>query len=166
MYLLIPVIYLFIMGIKIVKPSERGLIEKHKRYFKFVKPGFHWINPIIDRLFTVNISEQMVDTLQQCIITDDNLKVNVDAQIYFRVKADEENVIKVIYNFGNYKMSIINFARVSLKNLIGPITRENAHSENKKINIDLCNELQNIIMGRGIEIIRTELIEADKIISN
>jgi len=59
-------------------------------------------------------------------------------------------------------MSILNHARVSLRNLIAPLTLESALRERIKINIDLSNTLKNKIQGKGIEIIRTELMKIDK----
>ncbi len=62
-YLLIgiPVVVLFFAGIRIVRPTHRGLIERLGKYKKLAGPGFHWIIPVIDRLFLVNVTEQMVD---------------------------------------------------------------------------------------------------------
>src|ERR1035437_6103345 len=92
LYLIIPVIMILLMGIRIVRPTERGLIERLGKYHKFANPGFHWIIPIIDRLFMINITEQMVNADPQEIITNDNLNASVDAQVYFKVKSDEESV--------------------------------------------------------------------------
>ncbi|MEK6899607.1 MAG: SPFH domain-containing protein, partial [Nanoarchaeota archaeon] len=85
-------IVIFFTGVRIVRPTQRAVIERLGKYKKFCKPGFHWIIPFIDRLFKVNITEQMVDAESQEIITNDNLNAKVDAQVYFRVKPDETNV--------------------------------------------------------------------------
>ena len=91
LYIIIPVAIIFLAGIRIVRPTQRGLIERLGKYFNFANPGFHWIIPIIDRLYMVNVTEQMIDAEPQEIITNDNLNASVDAQVYFRVKADEES---------------------------------------------------------------------------
>ncbi|MDD3272923.1 MAG: SPFH domain-containing protein, partial [Bacteroidales bacterium] len=92
-YLIIPVVLLILAaGIRIVRPTQRGLIERLGKYNRFAMPGFHWIIPIIDRIYVVNVTEQMVDAEPQEIITNDNLNASVDAQVYFRVKSDEESV--------------------------------------------------------------------------
>jgi regulator of protease activity HflC (stomatin/prohibitin superfamily) len=107
-YVIIPVLFLFFIGIRIVRPTQRGLIERLGKYHSFAKPGFHWIIPVIDRLFIVNVTEQMVDAEPQEIITNDNLNARVDAQVYFKVKADEESVKGSIYNVNNYRWQIVN----------------------------------------------------------
>lgn len=161
LYIIILVFLLFLWGIKIVRPTQRGLIERLGKYNKFANPGFHWIIPIIDKLFLVNVTEQMVDATPQEIITNDNLNASVDAQVYFRVKSDEESVKGSIYNVNNYKWQIVNLARTTLRNIIGTLTLKSANSERGKINADLYKTLHMETMGWGIEIVRTELKEID-----
>ncbi len=86
------IIIVFFAGIRIVRPTHRGLIERLGKYKRFAKPGFNWIIPVIDRMFQVNVTELMVDAQPQEIITNDNLNARVDAQVYFKVKDDEESV--------------------------------------------------------------------------
>lgn len=160
-YLIIPVVLLFFAGIKIVRPTQRGLIERLGKYHFFANPGFHWIIPVIDKLYLVNVTEQMVDAEPQEIITNDNLNASVDAQVYFRVKADEESVKSSIYHVNNYKWQIVNLARTTLRNIIGTLTLKSANSERGKINAELYNTLHNETQTWGIEIVRTELKEID-----
>jgi regulator of protease activity HflC (stomatin/prohibitin superfamily) len=160
-YLIIPAVFIFLIGIRIVRPTQRGLIERLGKYYHFANPGFHWIIPIIDRIFMVNVTEQMVDAQPQEIITNDNLNASVDAQVYFRVKSDEESVKGSIYNVNNYKWQIVNLARTTLRNIIGTLTLKSANSERGKINAELYKTLHNETQSWGIEIVRTELKEID-----
>jgi len=113
---------LFLWGIRIVRPTHRGLIERMGKYNRLANPGFHWIIPVIDRMFQIDVTEQMVDAEPQEIITNDNLNARVDAQIYFKVKSDEENVKASTYNVYNYRYQIVNLARTTLRNIIGTMT--------------------------------------------
>lgn len=161
LYVVIFVVFVFFIGIKIVRPTERGLIERLGKYYKFADPGFHWIIPVIDKIYIVNVTEQMVNADPQEIITNDNLNASVDAQVYFRVKAEEESVKGAIYNVNNYKWQIVNLARTTLRNIIGTLTLKSANSERGKINAELYNTLHNETRTWGIEIVRTELKEID-----
>lgn len=161
LYLIIPFVFLFLIGIRIVRPTQRGLIERLGKYDHYANPGFHWIIPIIDRLFMVNVTEQMVNAEPQEIITNDNLNASVDAQVYFRVKADEESVKGSIYNVNNFQYQIVNLARTTLRNIIGTLTLKSANSERGKINSELYRTLHNETQSWGIEIVRTELKEID-----
>jgi regulator of protease activity HflC (stomatin/prohibitin superfamily) len=161
LYLIIPVVIILFAGIRIVRPTHRGLIERLGKYKKLADPGFHWIIPIVDRLFMVNITEQMVDAEPQEIITNDNLNASVDAQVYFRVKADEESIKGSTYDVDNYQWQIVNLARTTLRNIIGTLTLKSANSERGKINTELHETLHKETKSWGIEIIRTELKQID-----
>ncbi len=160
-YLIIPAILIFLIGIRIVRPTNRGLIERLGKYHNFANPGFHWIIPIIDKLYPVNVTEQMVDAEPQEIITNDNLNASVDAQVYFRVKSDEKSVKDSIYNVNNYNWQIVNLARTTLRNIIGTLTLKSANSERGKINDALYKTLHDETKSWGIDIVRTELKEID-----
>src|SRR5665647_1726091 len=161
-YLIIVIaIILFFTGIRIVRPTSRGLIETMGKYTKYAQPGFHWIIPGIQKLYMVNITEQMFNAEPQVIITNDNLNATVDAQVYFKIKADEESVKSSVYNVNNYKYQIVNLARTTLRNIIGTLTLKSANSERGKINAELYKTLHLETKGWGIEIVRTELKQID-----
>jgi len=161
-YLLIAgAIVIFLWGIRIVRPTQRGLIERLGKYNHFANPGFHWIIPVIDSMIKVNITEQMIDAEPQEIITNDNLNARVDAQVYFKVKATEDNVKNSQYNVNDYHWQIVNLARTTLRNIIGTLTLKSANSERGKINSGLHITLREETGNWGIEIVRTELKEID-----
>ena len=112
-------------------------------------------------MFQVDVTELMVDAEPQEIITNDNLNAKVDAQIYFKVKADEESVKASQYNVNNYDWQIVNLARTTLRNIIGTLTLKSANSERGKINDELRKMLMLETASWGIEIVRTELKEID-----
>jgi regulator of protease activity HflC (stomatin/prohibitin superfamily) len=155
------IVLLFFFGVRIVRPTHRGLIERLGKYHRFAKPGFHWIIPFVDRMFYINTTEQMVDAEPQEIITNDNLNARVDAQVYFKVKEEEESVKSSLYFVNNYKLQIVNLARTTLRNIIGTLTLKSANSERGKINSELHKTLCEETKSWGIEIVRTELKEID-----
>ena len=139
------VVVLFLAGIRIIRPTHRGLVERLGKYRRFASPGFTWIIPIIDRLFRVNITEIMVDAEPQEIITNDNLNARVDAQVYFKVNDDEESVKSSQYRVFNYQNQIVNLARTTLRNIIGTLTLKSANSERDKINGELLTTLAKAV---------------------
>ena len=155
------VIVIFFMGIRIVRPTHRGLIERLGKYNRFANLGFNWIIPVIEHIYLVNTTEQMVDAEPQEIITNDNLNAKVDAQVYFKVKADEASVKSSQYNVNNYQWQIVNLARTTLRNIIGTLTLKSANSERGKINAELHRTLCEETSSWGLEIVRTELKEID-----
>jgi regulator of protease activity HflC (stomatin/prohibitin superfamily) len=154
-------IFIFFSGIRIVRPTNRGLIERLGKYVRFAQPGFHWIIPVIEKMYKINITEQMVDAEPQEIITNDNLNARVDAQVYFKVKPDEESVKNSVYSVNNYQWQIVNLARTTLRNIIGTLTLKSANSERSKINFELLRTLSTETASWGLEVVRTELKEID-----
>lgn len=86
---LVVVTVLLLTGIRIVRPTHRGLVERLGKYNRFAGPGFHIIIPLVEQMYKVDIREALVDAQPQTIITNDNLNARVDAQVYLKVKADE-----------------------------------------------------------------------------
>jgi len=155
------VVIWFLSGIRIVRPTRRGLTERLGRYNRFAPPGFHWIIPVIEKMYRVDITERLVDAQPQEIITNDNLNAKVDAQVYFKVSEDEESVKNSQYKVSNYSYQIVNLARTTLRNIIGTLTLKSANSERGKINDELHKTLKDETSHWGIEIVRTELKEID-----
>jgi regulator of protease activity HflC (stomatin/prohibitin superfamily) len=154
-------VFLFLVGIRIVRPTHRALVERFGKYRRFAQPGFHWIIPVIDRIYRVNITEQMIDAEPQEIITNDNLNAAVDGQVYFKINDDEESVKRSQYNVNNVRLQIVNLARTTLRNIIGTLTLKSANSERGKINDELHKVLIEETHTWGIKIVRTELKQID-----
>jgi regulator of protease activity HflC (stomatin/prohibitin superfamily) len=155
------VVFIFLLGIRIVRPTRRGLIERLGKYHRFASPGFHWVFPGIDKMYPVNITEQLVNANPQEIITNDNLNAMVDAQIYYKVKADEESVKNSQYNVNDVNSQIVNLSRSTLRNIIGTLSLKSANSERGRINTDLHEILIKETTHWGIDIVRAELKEID-----
>ena len=155
------IFFFFLIGIRIVRPTHRGLIETLGKYTGYAQPGFHWVLVFIQKLYRVDIREQLVNAEPQVIITNDNLNATVDAQVYLKVKNDEESVKSSMYNVTNYRLQVVNLARTTLRNIIGTLTLRSANSERGRINTDLDQTLKVETKDWGIEILRTELKEID-----
>ena len=155
------IIVILAMGIRVIRPTHRGLVERLGKYNRYCNPGLHIIIPGLERLFQVDVREVLVEAQPQTIITNDNLNAKVDAQVYLKVKGDEENVKASQYNVTNYENQIVNLARTTLRNIIGTLTLKSANSERGRINEELRGTLKNETASWGIEILRTELKEID-----
>jgi len=155
------VLFFFFAGIRIVRPTNRALVERLGKYHHFATAGFNWIIPIIDKMYKINITEKMINAEPQEIITNDNLNARVDAQVYFKIKPDEESVKNSQYNVNSIEYQIVNLARTTLRNIIGTMTLKSANSERGKINKELHTTLLSETENWGIEIVRTELKEID-----
>ena len=147
------IVWILSMGIRIIRPRQKGLIERLGKYKGTADQGFHWIIPIIDRMFKVDITENMVDVEPQKIITKDDLNATVDAVVYFRVV----DPMKAIYKAQNYKRQISSLARTTLRDIIGKMTLTEANSKRDTLNAILETELDKQTDAWGIDVIRVEL---------
>lgn len=159
--IIVLVVLFFFAGIRIVRPTHRALVERLGKYHHFATPGFNWIIPGIDKMYKINITEKMINAEPQEIITNDNLNARVDAQVYFKIKPDEESIKNSQYNVNSIEYQIVNLARTTLRNIIGTMTLKSANSERGKINKELHGTLLDETHNWGIEIVRTELKEID-----
>ena len=157
--LAIIVIILLVLSIRTVRPTSRGLIERFGKYNRFANPGIVFLIPFIEQLVRINTTENMIDAGLQEIITSDSLNAQVDAQVYFKVRSDEESVKASQYNVFNYMVQIVALARTTLRNIIGTMTLKDANSERGKINSALYSNLATETKSWGLEIVRTELKE-------
>ena len=155
------VVVLAALSVRVVRPTHRGIVERVGKYHHYCEPGFHGVIPFVDHLYRIDVREVLVEAQPQEIITNDNLNAKVDAQVYFKVKADEENIKASQYNVTNYQNQIVNLARTTLRNIIGTLTLKSANSERGKINDELRSTLKAETSSWGIEIVRTELKEID-----
>ena len=146
-------IFIFLIGIRIIRPTEKGLIERLGKYKKTAEQGFHWIIPGIDKIIKVNITENMVDVDPQRIITSDDLNATVDAVVYFRVTDPK----KAIYAAEHYRRQITSLARTTLRDIIGKMTLTAANSKRDELNAILESELDKQTDAWGIDVIRVEL---------
>lgn len=157
---LILVIFLY-YSVKIIRPTERGLIERFGKYSRFGEAGIKFLIPMVDKIIKVNTTEQMVDIHSQQIITKDNLNATVAAQVYFKVKPTEENVKNSQYKVDHVKIQIVALAQTTLRNIIGTLTLTDANTKRGRINDDLMKTLSEETLNWGIEVVRTELREID-----
>jgi regulator of protease activity HflC (stomatin/prohibitin superfamily) len=155
----IVLVILLAASVRTVRPTSRGLIERFGKYNRFANPGLVFRIPIVERLVRINVTENMIDAGLQEIITSDSLNAQVDAQVYFKVRSDEESVKASQYNVFNYMTQIVALARTTLRNIIGTMSLKEANSERGKINSSLYANLSNETKSWGLEIVRTELKE-------
>jgi len=157
MFLLLVLLWLLGKAARVVRPTERGLIERYGRYHKFVEPGLTFLAPFIDRVVRVNITERMSQVQPQQVITKDKVVLNVDAVVFFKVRPEEQWVKASEYNVNNFEAQIEMLARTTLRNIIGTMEMSEANVGREKINAELKDQLSQQSKDWGIEIMRAEL---------
>ncbi len=153
------IIFVFLVGMRIVRPLEKGVIERLGRFKRVKDQGWTWIIPIIDKMYRVNLTERMMDVLPQEVITEDNLNARVDLVVYYKVKRDDESVKKSIYNVDRFQTQIVSLAQTTARNVIGTMNFKSVNSERNKINFELARTLDKESDSWGVQIVRVEMKE-------
>jgi regulator of protease activity HflC (stomatin/prohibitin superfamily) len=151
--ILIVLFFVAIKGIRIVRPYQKGLIERLGKYQRTVGSGLTFIIPFIETLKTVDMREMVVDVPPQDVITKDNVVVQVDAVIYYEVT----DPVKVTYNVGNFYMAVTKLAQTNLRNLIGDMELDKSLTSREVINNKLREILDEATDKWGTRVTRVEL---------
>lgn len=154
---LVPIIILllvyFATAIKIVRPYEKGIIERFGKYQRTYESGLHFILPFIDRLTKVDMRENVVDVPPQEVITKDNVVVTVDAVVYY----EATDPVKLMYNVANFYMAATKLAQTNLRNVIGEMQLDESLTSREKINAALRQILDDATDKWGVRVVRVEL---------
>ena len=148
-------------GIRIIRPTHRAAVETLGKYTRFQKSGITFIIPIIQKLYSVNITDQLVDVMRQEVITKDNLNCTVDAQVYFKVGDSEQELKNALYQVNNYEVQIVQLARTTLRNVIGDNMFRDVNSQRGKLNQEVFDTMAIETKDWGITIVRVELKEIE-----
>ena len=160
-------------GIKIIRPTHVGAIETLGRFTGFKRYGITYVFPLVQKLYKVNITEQLVDVRRQDVITKDNLNCTVDAQVYFRVGGDlpdgtdidmlervnQEDLKAALYNVNSYDRQIVELTRTTLRNEIGRKKFKEVNSNRTALNKAIHKNIAAETKNWGIGVVRVELKE-------
>ena len=155
--IIVIVVVLFVLGIRLIRPYELGIVERLGKYRRTANPGFNWIIPFIDRMTKVDMRENVVDVPPMEVITKDNVAVTVDAVVYYR----PIDPVKLIYNVTNFYLAATKLAQTNLRNVIGELTLDESLTSRERVNGQLRDILFAATEQWGVEIVRVELQRID-----
>ncbi len=154
---LIVILYALISSLRIVRPTEKGLVERFGKYHRFVEGGITLLVPFVDRIIKVNVTERMTPVQRQDVITKDKVFMGVDAVVFYRIKQDEQSVKASQYAVASFAAQIDTLARTVLRDIIGGMDMAIANTSRPIINASLKNALDEQTEKWGIEIVRAEI---------
>lgn len=159
-YIIVAIILLFLIsGIRIIRPTERAVVETLGKYSTFGNSGFNFIIPIFQRMIKINVTEQMSNIEPQEIITKDNLNASCDLVVFYRVNSDEQSIKNALYNVNNVEGQIETLSRTTARNVIGGMAFTEVNSKRKELNVKLATIMAEETKSWGIRIVRVELKE-------
>jgi regulator of protease activity HflC (stomatin/prohibitin superfamily) len=142
-----------VKAVKIIRPFEKGVVERLGKFQRVWEPGLHLLIPFIDRMTKVDMRENVVDVPPQEVITKDNVAVTVDAVVYY----EATDPFKLIYNVTNFYLAATKLAQTNLRNVIGEMQLDESLTSREKINITLRDILDEATDKWGVRVVRVEL---------
>jgi len=151
------VIVILSLSLKKVNQYEKGIVERFNAYEKTVEPGLRIITPLVERVYRVNMREQVIDVPPQEIITEDNVVVTIDAVIYYQVIDPK----RAIYEIEDFELAIVKLAQTTLRNIVGEMSLDVCLTSREKINVELRSVLDQATDKWGTKVNRIELQRID-----
>ncbi len=153
----IVLIAVLVRAVKIVRPYQRGLVERLGRFKTTKDPGFNLIMPFVETLQLIDMREQVVDVPPQEVITADNVVVSVDAVVFYEATDPQ----RLVYNVADFFLAITKLAQTNLRNLIGDLELDTALTSRDTINNQLRSVLDDATDKWGVRVVRVEIQRID-----
>jgi len=144
-------------SIKIIRPYEKGLIERLGKFQRTANSGLTLILPFLEKMIKVDVREQVIDVPPQEVITEDNVVVTVDAVIYYEIT----DPFRVVYNVARFQIAALKLAQTNLRNLVGDLELDETLTSREKINVELRQILDDATDKWGVKVTRVEIQKID-----
>lgn len=148
-FIVVIALIIFVSGVRIVNQYEKGVVLRFGRYKYTKEAGFRFILPFgIDRLFKVDLRLATVDIPRQEVITKDNVTINVDAVVYFKVKDPNRAILDV----QNYRLATAQYAQAALRDVVGKVELDTLLSERDRISTEIKTIVDEATEPWGIDV--------------
>ena len=152
-FILIIVLWIILISIKQIDEYQRGILFVFGKFSKILKPGWHLILPIINRVVKVDIRTKTVDVPEQEAITKDNVSIRINAVLYYKIFDASKAVISV----ENYNYAVSQLAQTTMRNVVGSVTLDELLSERDKLSSQICKIVDEATDPWGIKVENVEL---------
>ena len=145
---------ILIVGIKIVPQATEYVVERLGKYNKTWSAGIHFLIPIVDRISKkVTLKEQYLDSPPQPVITKDNVTMQIDTVVFFKVF--DSNLFT--YGVVNPISALENLTATTLRNIVGELELDDTLTSRDTINGKMTEILDSATDQWGIKVNRVEL---------
>lgn len=135
-------------AVQIIREYERVIIFRLGRFSGVKGPGIFLIIPLVDKVVKLDLRVITIDVSKQSVITRDNVTVDVDAVIYYRVVDPSRAIIQV----ENYRVATSMLAQTTLRDVLGQIELDDLLSKRDELNTKLQEILDSHTDPWGIKV--------------
>ncbi|MGF1458849.1 MAG: SPFH domain-containing protein [Leptolyngbyaceae cyanobacterium] len=145
-------------SVRIVNQGNQALVERLGRYHRKLRPGLNFIVPFLDTIvLEESIRERLLDVPPQSAITRDNVALEVDAVVYWRILDLE----RTYYEIENIQAAIRELVVTTLRSEIGKMPFEDTFSSRDSLNQALLDQLDEATAPWGVKVTRVEVQSID-----
>ena len=140
--------------VKVIKQSKVGIIMRLGKFRKVADTGVHFLVPFIDQMsYVIDLRENVVDFPPQPVITKDNVTMQIDTVVYYRVT----DPVRYVFEIADPITAIENLTATTLRNLIGELDLDETLTSRDVINTKMRSILDEATDKWGIKVNRVEL---------
>ena len=152
--LLLIVLFAAISSIKVVNTGYVYVLERFGQFSKILEPGWHLVIPFADFVRKkISTKQQILDIPPQYVITKDNVKIEIDNVIFYKVL----NAKDAVYNIEDFKSGIVYSTITNMRNIVGNMSLDEVLSGRDKINLELLTIIDSITDAYAIKILSVEI---------
>ncbi|MFN6519047.1 MAG: SPFH domain-containing protein [Nostoc sp. CreGUA01] len=139
---------------KLINQGNEALVERLGRYHRKLKPGLNFIVPLVDQIVMEDTTrEQFIDIKPQNVITKDNIYVEVDAIVYWRII----DIEKSFYAIEDLQGALVQLATTTLREIIAQNTLEQTNVSRAEMDKAILDQLNEITADWGVQILRLDI---------
>ena len=140
--------------VRIVPQQTAYVVERLGKYSRTLDAGLHILVPVLDAVrYRHNLKEIVLDIPAQVCITKDNVSVNIDGVLFFRVI----DPARATYGINDYIMAIVQLAQTTLRSEIGKLDLDRTFEEREKINNAVIMAIDHATDPWGVKVLRYEI---------
>ncbi|MBW2988523.1 slipin family protein [Candidatus Woesearchaeota archaeon] len=140
-------------GLKVITEYERGVKFTLGKFSGLMKPGLRFVAPIFQKYQKVDVRVKTVDVPEQDCITKDNVSVNVNAVLYYKIR----NAAKAVLEVEDFMYAISQLAQTTMRDVVGEVDLDNLLSGREMISKRIREIVDKASDPWGIEVVSVEL---------
>ena len=146
-------------GVVVVQQYQRMVVQKFGTFTGTMRPGLHLLIPVMHNGTKVDLRERVARVPTQKYITADNVVVDMDFVIYYRVM--EEMAERSVLEVQNFESAVVNLAFATLRAVIGSTSLAEALTERERIRDQLQVRMDEVTERWGVKVSQVEINEID-----
>ena len=152
------IIICILLGVRIVPQSEKYVVERFGRLRAVLGPGINFIVPFLDRVrHKVSVLERQLPSHSQDAITADNVLVQVETSVFYRILEPE----KTVYRIRDVDAAIATTVAGIVRAGIGEMELDEVQSNRQQLIAKIQDQVANAVDDWGIEVTRAEILDVN-----